>query len=169
MEREFYFGKVDYHLCGRKDCPVTLGMKLKKKKEEGFIFSAWGNIWNHIETDTLMGGQCIEDIWNFFGHDIENPALFWKIMGYWKLYHLNNMHPGTPEQELEIKRALANGVLRTKDYEAVCAYLKSIDLYQVMYNGKPYRYGQSWLYRDIPQTDLKDIIELLESDIEHLT
>lgn len=68
------------------------------------------------------------------------------------------MHAGTVEQEKAIKEWENKG--NKYDYKSVCEYLKSINLYEVEYNGKPYKYGLAWLYQAIPEKDLKEIKEL---------
>ena len=77
------------------------------------------------------------------------------------------MHAGTVEQEEALDKWRASNSSRDNidggtSYDMDCEYLKSIGLYEVDYNGKPYRYGTAWLKRDIPEEDLNQIKELLE-------
>ena len=82
-----------------------------------------------------------------------------EIYRFWKLYHLNGMHAGTEEQEAAIEAWKAQG--NRYEYGKACEHLKSIGLYEVEYNGKPYRYGHGWLHREIPEADLARIQEII--------
>ena len=153
MRKTISFGKVDYNGNGRKTNEVTVELELRNT-DKGIEFSACGNIWNHIHTDILCGGQCLDTITEF----ITDPT-FKEIHRLWKLYHLNSMHAGTVEQEQAIEEWKAKG--NRYDYTAVCEYLKSINLYEVEHEGKPYKYGHAWLYRAIPEADLNKIKEIM--------
>lgn len=156
MKKTFDFGKIDFYGCGRKINLVTIEVSLKEKEAGKIVFTASGDIWNSKKTDVLCGGQCLDEISRFI-----KSETFKKIYHFWKLYHLNDMHAGTPEQEQAIEEALKNGALESNDYSKVCDYLKSINLYEVMHEGKVYKYGHSWLYEEIPAEDLKEIKDLL--------
>jgi hypothetical protein len=104
----------------------------------------------------VCGGQCLDTIAEY----IKGNETFDKIYHFWKLYHLNDMHAGTIEQEAAIKLWEEQG--NKYDYTKVCEYLKSINIYEVNYEGKPYKYGHSWLYRAIPENDLQEIRALMQ-------
>ena len=153
MKTTVRFGKIAYNRGNKKYNEVTIDLELRETSE-GIEFSARGYIWNHIHTDIRCGGQCLDTIAEF----ITDP-LFKEIHRLWKLYHLNSMHAGTVEQEEAIEKWKAEG--NKYDYTAVCDYLKSINLYEVEHEGKPYKYGHAWLYRAIPKTDLNKIMEIM--------
>ena len=179
VKKVFYFGKVDYKGIGRKDCAVDVTIELREcGGEEVFThdgkptvehcnkyieFAACGNIWNHMHTNTYCGGQCLDEIAKY----IKSP-LFHQIYIFWKKYHLNGMHAGTPEQEKAVKEWEAAG--NEYNYNAACEMLKSCGLYEVPLNsrlvgtrnadGKPYKYGHGWIIEDIPGDDLQKIISL---------
>ncbi len=150
----FDFGKVDGYNNGRKDYEVELEMSLT---EDG-CFSVCADLWNASHTDILMGGQCIDDLYNDFTELRQNP-LYCEIMELWQKYHLNDMKAGTPEQEQAIKEWKEQG--HKYDYTEACEYLKSIGLYEVPLNGSTYKYGHSWLKEEIPEKDLLRIKELM--------
>lgn len=152
------FGKVDFNGSGRKINEVTIEIALRDTPK-GPEFTACGNVWNLKHTDIICGGQCLDELLKFFKHNF----LFNNIYNYWKKYHLNGMHAGTPEQEEAINNYLK---LNNKkyDYAEVCDYLKSINLYEVKLDGSIYKYGHAWLYEPIPQDDLKAIRKLLTSE-----
>lgn len=153
MNMTYHFGKIDYNGTGRKINAVDIEIKLDEKEPGKPVFTACGNIWNHIHTDIYCGGQCLDTIAKY----VHTPQ-FKKIYRFWKLYHLNNMNAGTPEQEQAIAAWETQG--NKYSYDAACDYLKSIGLYEVEYNGKPYKYGHSWIYRAIPENDLNEIKKL---------
>lgn len=155
MYKRISFGKIDYNGCGRRINEVVLEVRLDQT-DNGMEFLASGIIWNSKKTDALCCGQCLGEIAKYV-----NIPLFKELHTYWQKYHLNGMHAGTEEQEKAIDEWKAQG--NTYDYKAAVEYLKSIGLYEVEYNGKPYRYGTSWLFREIPQEDLNRIQEIMES------
>ena len=109
MKKTFNFGKIDYMNRGRKDCAVDVTISLEERGGEKVLdkdgnftgdycnkyveFTACGNIWNHLHSDIYSGGQNIDEIAKY----VKTP-LFQKIYIFWKKYHLNGMHAGTPEQ-----------------------------------------------------------------------
>lgn len=151
MKKTFEFGKIAY-FGKRKINLVTVEVEFK----EG-CFTACGNIYNMRQTDIVCGGQCLDTIAEY----IHTP-LFRKIYRLWKLYHLNDMHAGTPEQENALITQFGNR--RANDYKKHCEYLKSIGLYEVQHNGKPYRYGFGWLKWEIPAEDIEIIKSLFVED-----
>ena len=153
MRKTISFGKVDYNGIGRRNNEVTIDLELRNT-DKGIKFSACGNIWKGNNSDIICGGQCLDTIAEY----ITDPT-FKEIHRLWKLYHLNSMHAGTVEQEEAIEKWKAEG--NKYDYTAVCDYLKSINLYEVEHEGKPYKYGHAWLYRTIPEADLNKIKEII--------
>ena len=156
VKKVLSFGKVGYLHHWRRDCPVTVGICLRET-DNGPEFSASGEIWNHAMTDIYCGGQCLDAISEY----VDDP-LFKRVYRLWKLYHLNGMNAGTPEQDAAVKKWIEEG--NRYEYHTVCDYLKSIGLYEVEHNGKPYKYGHGWLYREIPAADLAEIEHLLRSE-----
>ena len=62
---------------------------------------------------------------------------------------------------LDSKAVRYFGMGASLDYYSLPNHLKSLGLYEVMHEGKPYKYGHAWLYRPIPEADLKRIWTLL--------
>lgn len=179
MKKTFNFGKIDYMNRGRKDCAVDVTISLEERGGEKVLdkdgnftgnycnkyveFTASGHIWNHCHSDIYSGGQNIDEIAEY----IKTP-LFQKIYTFWKKYHLNGMHAGTPEQEEAIEKWEAEG--NKYDYKKACEMLKNRGLYEVSLNadligtrkadGKPYKYGQGWVIANIPAEDLEEIKNL---------
>lgn len=156
MKKTISFGKIDYNNSGRKNCLVTINLELRHT-DKGVVFSCCGDIWNPRKSDIYCGGQCLDTIAEY----IKTP-MFKEIHRLWKLHHLNNMHAGTVEQEAAIEIWEAQG--HKYDYSLVCDLLRDLDLYEVEVDGKPYKYGHGWLYRPIPESDLKRITEIINSE-----
>lgn len=152
--KTFNIGKIDYCGRGRKINPVTVEVTLKEKDGKP-CFSASATVYNQTKTDILACGQCLDSIAN----RTKNKQ-FMELYRLWKLYHLNDMHAGTIEQEKAIDEWESKG--NHYDYTSACDYLKSVGLYEVEHNGKPYKYGHAWLYWDIPEYDLKVIQALFD-------
>ena len=157
--RKIFLGYTDYEFPGKKVNSVGCEISLK----DGKYFSAMAWIMDSRGKDHLCGGQCLDTI-NDNCPDIKANPIWQKIYRLWKLYHLNDLHAGTIEQEEALDKWWASSKDNIdRDYHKDCEYLKSIGLYEVDYNGKPYRYGTAWLKRDIPEEDLNQIKELLET------
>ena len=132
---------------------IEITVSLRKNKVDKWVFSAEGCIWNATKTDFLLSGQCLDDI-NILlqgKHDTFNTVYRW-----WYLYHMNSNYSGTHLQEAFLSK---NG-LSNASYEARCAALENAYLITdktYIVDGKPYRYGSAWLYREIPTKDLVNI------------
>ena len=159
MRKEISFGKVDGYYKNRKNCEVTLEVELRDI-DKGPEFSVCGNLWNSRHTDILWGGQCVDNLFEEFGKQMERPKLYAEILQLWRKYHLNGMNAGTEEQTEAVEEWKAQG--NAYDYTKVCDYLKEIGLYEVEYEGTPYRYGTGWLYREIPEVSLNRIKKIIE-------
>ena len=154
MKKTIQFGKVDYLNNGRKNCLIEVEINFDGEK-----FSASGNIWNHLKTDCYSGGQNLDEIKKM----IPNNKLFNKIYSIWKKYHLNDLTPGSPEQEKYLK-----SITRPDNadfYTWECEQLKKVDLLRdksFLYNGEPYKYGTAWLTTPIPEEVKKEIKSIQE-------
>jgi len=169
MEKTIDFGKIDFYGTGKKINSVDVEIELKDNGR----FSVCGDIWNNKHTNIIVCGQCLDEMLPFFSHN----ELFKKIYKFWKLYHLNDSHAGTPEQEAVVERWLK----RTKnkyDYEKVCTYLKHRKMYKIPAKkadpyrkkdsskiGIPFEYGTEWLFWEIPEEDKTEIQKLLADEI----
>ena len=152
MKRILNFGKIDLNNTGRKINKVTIEIELRQNNGIDTL-SICGNVWNQKQTDTVLGGQCLDELVPFF----KNNKLFNEVYRLWKNYHLNDLKPGTPEQmeciknhKDEIDESLG---FYTKELELLKKYgLDVVDL-----NGEQYKYGTKWLYQPIPENDLEII------------
>jgi hypothetical protein len=183
MKAKLQFGKIAY-TNNRKENAVDVTIELREKggektftidpatKERIYTgntaptyteLSICGNIWNRLHTDIYCGGQCLDTMIKY--KSLRNNPLFNEIYGYWKKYHLNGCHVGTPEQEQLVREWESEG--NRYDYTAACEMLKSKGKYEVlftgktigrMYNNEPYKYGHAWIVNDLPE-DVKARIE----------
>ena len=158
MKKTFSFGKVAYRNPNVRNNEVTVDVEWKPNRNGDMVFTACGDVWNNLHTDIYMGGQCLDRLYEF--PSVRNNPTFKKIYHLWKNYHLNDMHPGTAEQEAVLKSYFGD---RHAEYTEKCEFLKSIGLYEVPHpdTGEPYQYGHGWIYFDIPKEDIKLIEELL--------
>ena len=90
MQKEISFGKVDGYGNGKKQCEVVLELRLKEDNEGRPVFTACGTVWNARHTDSIMGGQCIDTIWEQYGKQLNNKSLYKEIKALWEQYHLND-------------------------------------------------------------------------------
>lgn len=149
MQRVIEFGKIDYNRTGKRINPVTL--KINLKGEERPVFSVSADVWDSKKTDTLMSGQCLDDLLPYF----KNNKLFIEIHRLWDLYHLNDFHAGTKKQENFLKKNHIKD-WASKYYET-CEFL---DKNNMLYD-EGIKFGATWHYWDIPEKDLKKIKKII--------
>jgi hypothetical protein len=181
MKKTFNFGKINYNGTGKR-YPVTVNVELKKRGgDDVFRMENGQRVYTGEKTPVYYeftasamigkrcGGQCLDTIARHIG-ELDDPATFRKIHAYWKKYHLNGMHAGTPEQENAIDEWKKAG--NKYDYSAVCEMLKERGLYEIpytglsvgrKYTGELYKYGHAWLVQEIPADVLQDMIQLLSN------
>lgn len=150
MKTKIDFGKIDGYGNGRKTCRVTVEVELNDKD----VFSASADVWNNLETDIIMGGQCLDDI---YPH-LKNNSKFKKIYDWWKEWHLNDMHAGTEKQESALEQAGLTGW--ANNYTECCKYLESIGLLI----DDDYVFGTGWLKRVIPSETLLQMKQFIEEN-----
>lgn len=147
MKAKLFVGKMSRRcdLTAPRNCHAYYMFELKLKDDK-YIFTAQGELWNHLQTNLVMGGQCLPDLRKHLRAHSE-------LYDIWKRYHLNDMHAGTPEQEAALPKPYTT-------YEAACQHLKEQGLLTVEHDGKPYTYGEGWLYEAIPADVVARIKEL---------
>lgn len=175
MERAIFIQKVDGYLNGKKNCSVTVDLEW-----ENGTFSACANLWNAYRSDTLMCGQCFNDLLKDYPELGENE-IFVEVHDLWSKYHLNDMRAGTPEQQAAIKEWREQG--HKYDYNKACAYLKKIGLYEVPVStidiknnpyfadkdpNSMYRYGNAWLKEEVPKKDVLRIESLVSKGEKYM-
>lgn len=154
IRKEFTFDKVAYTSSRRVNLPV-IEVELRGIDTDKPELSIRGNIWNATHTDIVMGGQCLDEMKEL--GDLRFNTLFKKLYRLWKLYHLNGMHAGTVKQEQALNDTRKAGI-KICSYDDSCKYLESVGLLE----DDGYKYGSAWLYRQIPEDDYKEILNLLE-------
>lgn len=149
MKKKFEFGKIDYYGTGRRINAVDVEIELRETAK-GPEFTACGDVWNVRHSDVVSGGQNLDEIARFKAQD----PVFSEIYALWKKHHLNSMHAGDEAQEACLDEFFGES---RYDYDLAVDALKKAGLYE--HNG--YRYGSDWLYRPIPEDDMKKIQALL--------
>ncbi len=171
---EISFGKFAYLNPKIKNNEFTVGLSLVKQPK-GMEFTCSGDIWNSRHTDILCDGQCLDEMLPYLKHD----KLFMEIHSLWKQYHLNGLNAGTIKQEnclaefKDERKAIADEINEGKrdfekvsesDYEVSCKLLENHNLLIDTYEDEPYKYGSKWLFREIPEKDLKRIEEIINGE-----
>lgn len=174
MKAKIDFGKINLYGTGKR-YPVEITIELKKHGGEKTYINGQptGETTPEYIEFTASGhagaacwGQCLDSIVPY----LKRNKLFNEVYSFWKKYHLNGMHAGTPDQEKAIKEKEASGW--RYDYTEACEYLKSIGLYEVnytglacghRYNNEPYKYGHGWLIQEIPASDLERIEHIINT------
>lgn len=139
-----------------RNCEAALTWELRQDGDK-LEFSACGEVWNHLKTDIVRGGQCVAELAAMFPRDV----LAQRIAATHAAYHLNGMNAGTPEQ---MAHARATEEAHRWDYAKVCDELRAAGLYEVPVTDElrasalggldagatVYRYGSRWLHFAIP-------------------
>ena len=169
------FGKHDWNGCGKKInlCAIRVTLRRTGRAgEEYWKFSCAGFIWNARGTSAICQGQCLDEMYNRVPA-LQTNQLFCEIYHLWKKYHLNDMHPGTAKQEAILQQqinALRALLARAGEpYENITSFsyteavnrLTTAGYYIDTYQGKPYKYGQGFTLREIPEVIVKRIIEII--------
>lgn len=152
MKKIFDFGKIAFSNPNRRANRVEVAVELRRDELSRPRFSAAATIYSQDNHSTVAGGQCLDELYPLFKSNTQFREIYW----LWKNYHLNDMHAGTPEQE-----AFLVAHPEADTFDAQCEALAGVGLLDVVYAGKSYRYGSSWLYREIPAADLEKIEKLL--------
>lgn len=90
-----------------------------------------------------------------------------KFRQVWAKWHLNDFQAGTPEQMKYIEELKSTGW--KYDYAEACKELKKVGLYEVPdpregFEGQSYKYGSSWLKKELPIEVIRFLISLPDSD-----
>lgn len=119
---EIKFGKVDAYGNGRKQCEVVLEIELRGDADKPTL-SVCGEVWNARHTDIIMGGQCIDDIWNEYQDQIQNKELYKEIMELWENYHLNDSNAWCEHQNYGkgLKEVVIHHMYGNEEWERINA------------------------------------------------
>lgn len=194
LSRRINFGKIDLNGRGRKINSVDLEIELRDVDTEKPEFSVCGSVWNSRHTDIETGGQCIDSIDKFFKHDRLYKLIedLWKKyhlngMNAGTIEQDNCLKEFASEKD-KIREELCKSAWdKAKaesgysdsyfyewkrwhssawdNYSVDCELLKRHGLLEVEVDGKPYTYGHGWLYRAIPEDDMKKIRTILDKDL----
>ena len=90
-----------------------------------------------------------------------------KLLGIWKLWHLNDLTAGSPNQEEYLKANPVVYAYPETHYGKACKMLTRAGLnpdLEYIRDGKPYSYGHAWLHTDVPQDVLQWLKDLPDTD-----
>lgn len=85
-----------------------------------------------------------------------------KFRAIWDEWHLNTTSAGSPRQNEFLKQYMKGNPDFRYDYPVVVKLLEEAGLSpdtEHEHEGKPYRYGHAWLYREVPE----DVINWLQA------
>lgn len=168
MKRTIDFGKINLRKYwgnpkAKKDCSCHITVELSPNGANKTKFMATADVYDSTSELPLLWGDCLHELAKT---ELQSNDLFIKIYTLYCKYHNNDIHAGTPEQEIALRTAVAENIIPSLDiayHNMHKEYLQSINLYTIILNdGTPYTYGQGWLYRPIPTTDVEIIHQLLE-------
>lgn len=161
ISKTFDFGKIAYN-GNRRTCPAEVTLELQRT-ESGLVLSISGAIWKPNRSDCYACGQILDIMHRYLGGD----PVFVKLYNLWTAYHLNDLNAGTARQAAALEKA---GIT---EYNAACAYLKTVGLYvdsladneslaveTKTANRKHYEYGHGWITRQIPAAAVAEICGL---------
>jgi hypothetical protein len=160
LKTKVSFGKFDSNGTGKRINEIVVSLELKDHNGKP-EFTTCATVWNIHKTDSIMGGQCLDTIAERLP-ELKNNPKYNTILDLWKKYHLNSMNAGTREQSAAIEEEAQRQGVKWLEYTKACDYLKSINLYEVEHEGKPYKYGHDWIYYAIPSDDLQKIENLIK-------
>lgn len=150
---------------GNIKCDVLI--RQGNKEGKGMTFSVMGEVYKIVKHGRdecpreICGGQCLDD--SYFKDMAKSNPLLKKVINLWKVYHLNEMHVGTVEQEKCVNDYFNTHKDVKQDYDSECQVLKDNNLYTVKVDGEDYKFGYGWIYLPIPK-DIQNDIDNLVSD-----
>lgn len=162
MQNTFLFRDTE---SGRR-IKIEINLEQREKRP---VFTASGEIYAKYQREPYACCQCLDQLEVTMLTD--RCSILSDILRLHSLYHLNNCHAGTQEQEDYLKScseeqrkevAEKNGFSQMDSYKIDCSLLKEAGLLTVWHNGTPYTYGHQWLYRAIPDDDLSKIVTLCQ-------
>ena len=132
-------------------------MELQEDRKGRPVLSVMCHVWNARHTDCDMGGQCLDIV---SPEVCDNRHLWVELRELWRRWHLNDSKAGTPYQyELLEKRFKEQGGRARLDEEI--EYLKSVGHYEEQWNGETVRWGERYIYWEIPEKTLGRIREII--------
>lgn len=149
VKNKFFVGKVSRRIdkTSPRNCKVFVTWEVS---DDG-RFSMQAEVWNHIETDIIMGGQCVDTVADLFPH---NKKLQ-RMRAIWERWHLNDMKAGSAVQEEYLRNnPVSAAVYPESHYEKASAALTSAGLNP---DANGYQYGHAWCREELPVDVLTEI------------
>ena len=98
--RTISFGKISYYKSkGRKINEVAIDVSIRDWNGYNEL-AICGSVWNHIHSDIICGGQCLDDD-DVAGHFKSDP-LYNGILDIWKNCHLHNLDTVEDEYKKDV-------------------------------------------------------------------
>lgn len=179
-------GKVDGYGNGRRTCPVVLKIEYTAQNERdslgnapagaGGKISISAGVYNHIKTDIIQGGQCVDAIERHYKYS-QSIA---RICALWRRWHLNDMRAGCVHVMDDLRaREKSGGTFKTEDGQDVRhTYYKGAHAAGEKWSApederdggllcKPCpvcgaKYGANWYHEPLPAEVLAEVVALIE-------
>jgi len=137
---------------GPRNCAAYLTLEIRDR-DGGPEVSICGEVWNHIKSDIVMGGQCVDTIAEAFGN---RPKLA-RIVELWRRWHLNHLRAGSAAQEAWLRANPldpASYAYPKSHYEVAGAALAAAGLNP---DADGYKYGTAWKREEVPAEVLGEL------------
>ena len=98
-------------------------------------------------------GQIYDDIQDLIPDNGWTQEMVDEFLDVWRKWHLNDLQPGTHRQMDFLREWRKGREILSYDYKDECKALEQVGLLeddQHMVEGKPYRYGSSWIRFELP-------------------
>jgi hypothetical protein len=149
-EHRLFVGKLDRNLgkTGTRNCSAYVTWSVEDGR-----FSMSAEVWNHIKSDIIIGGQCVDTVAALFPHH----AQLQRMRQVWERWHLDDMKAGSAVQEAWLRAHPIDPqecAYPRSHYEVASARLAEAGL-----NPDPdgYRYGHAWKTETLPADVLAEI------------
>jgi hypothetical protein len=146
-----YTGSIELTIEVRKKTNSNgLTIDLERTPSELVCVSLVGSTYRNQRED--CGGQCQDTIAQIWANE---PSVQ-RIVALWERWHLNDMRAGTRAQEEYLRQYRPAYLPPYSYYDAACVNLTAAKLHP----DRDYRYGSQWLYEDVPQEVLDELVAL---------
>jgi hypothetical protein len=131
-----------------------------KEVLSGNVLSITGGIWNKRKSDYTCCGQIHETLEEMYNNkelklSIKEETFLW-LLKTWKVWHLNDLHAGTSNQDEVLAKVKYPGY-PMEHYTWALGVLEQAGLK----TDRGYAYGAAWLFQEIPSSVIKKIGEFI--------
>lgn len=167
MRRTIELPRIDFEGKGKPRNRVDATLSLVDLPDGKYQFTATARVWSVFHTKILKAGTCFDILDQF--NELRNDPIYKNISHFYHEHQSNDKRPGTAEQEEAVKEYFRESG-ETYSFEKAVQILQDRGLYIVdLPSGEKYRYGDSFIYHEIPKNDIDSIKLLIESNAQTVT